>query len=75
MKRILRRGPRTGAARSVRPRPLGLAVAASLLASLAFSASAIADTVTTGSDLPNQVRWAPLGQRVLVGWIYEVELD
>ncbi len=55
MKRILRRGPRTGAARSVRPRPLGLAAAVSLLASLAFSASAIADTVTTGSDLPNQV--------------------
>ena len=54
MKRILRRS-RTGAAMSVRPRPLGLAVAVSLLASLAFSVSAIADTVTTGSDLPNQV--------------------
>jgi hypothetical protein len=34
---------------------LGLAVSASLLASLAFSVTALADTVTTGTDLPNQV--------------------
>ena len=32
-----------------------MALAASVLASLAFSATALAGTVTTGSDLPNQV--------------------
>ena len=35
--------------------PMAMAVTASVLASLAFSATALADTVTTGTDLPNQV--------------------
>lgn len=56
MKRFLRHRGQTVAARpSHVGRPLGLALAASVLASLAFSATALAGTVTTGSDLPNQV--------------------
>ncbi len=55
MRSLSRRGARNAATRSSGSgRPLGIALAVSLLASLAFSASALADTVTTGSDLPNQ---------------------
>jgi hypothetical protein len=58
VKGFLDRG-RTAASRSAgagrrRPR-LGVALATSLLACLAFSVSALANTVTTGSDLPDQV--------------------
>jgi hypothetical protein len=57
VKRFSRRSRRTAATRAAgRARPqFGVALAAGLLASLAFSVTAFADTVTTGSDLPNQV--------------------
>jgi hypothetical protein len=60
VKGFLRRPGGRAATRSSgagRRRPkLGVAVTASLLASLAFSVTAaLADTVTTGTDLPNQV--------------------
>ena len=55
MRSLSRRGARNAVTRSSGSgRPLGIALAASLLASLALSATALADTVTTGSDLPNQ---------------------
>ena len=57
MKDFWRRAGRAASRSSGRARrgPMAMAVTASVLASLAFSATALADTVTTGTDLPNQV--------------------
>ncbi len=54
---LLRRAGGAASRSSGRQRrgPMAVAVTASVLASIAFSATALADTVTTGSDLPNQV--------------------
>ena len=61
MKRFSRRVGAAVTRVSGRARPqFGLALGAALLASFAFSVTALADTVTTGSDLPNQ---APAGYR------------